>query len=195
MRRLVLLMLSGLAACAAPAADASRRDTAHKSVSPGDSMMNRIVDIDGVATDTADGDWIISTQKSEMDDAVTTLIALRSDHPFAAEKKQLVVQCEHGKPWLFFYSGGPVESASEGMGTDVRYRSDDGTPVSSRWLELSNYRGIFPKNSAVVIKQIAAAKRWRIEYTPFKQGPVTTSFRPAGLKAALAKVATACHWQ
>jgi hypothetical protein len=178
----------------APAPDASKSDSATAAHRTADSILARLDNVDGVATDTAPGTWRVDEAKSGMDDALTTVISLRDDRAFEAEPVVLALRCSGGRTELYVRTG-VVKSTYDALGgTQVRYRFDDGKPVSARWKEAENHQAIFAPNSIELARQIAAAKRWRLEYRPFSAGPRVASFRTGALSAALPNVTKHCTW-
>jgi hypothetical protein len=150
------------------------------------------VTIDGETLDTISRPWRVTQKKSEMDDKTTTSLILSADHPLEPGKF-MSIRCVGGRTELLVGLEGMVQS--EGNSTAVRYRFDDGKPISEQWLESTDYHAIFAPNPEALARRIATAKRFRLEYEEFHGGNATVGFRTGRLAELLPQIAAACHWQ
>jgi hypothetical protein len=178
-------------ACGSGAAE--KRASADSATASIDSMTAGLVTVDGVLVDTLPGRWRVTSTTDAMDDTPIYSFSLSSDHRFAPSAN-LGLRCAAGRTELYVMSG-PVETSyGDGGGTIVRYRFDEGKAVTARWSESTNFQGIFAPNPIPMAKQIADARRLRIEYREHGGGVETKSYRTGGLAALLPKLAETCKW-
>ena len=157
-------------------------------------MLQNIVEMGGVKTDTGAGVWNVSQTTGAAEGAVTVVLTLFADHPYVTDNPSLVIRCDQGKTEFVVRTGHTVAHAAGSPGaTVVQSRFDEQSARSERWGLARDNTTISPPDAMSMARQLAHAKQWRVEYQQVGHGPTSASFRPARLAALLTKIDKSCQ--
>lgn len=145
--------------------------------------------------------WQRSEERSPMDDSKTVAFNLEATAPIkgwlARATPSLVLRCKEKKTNAYVVTGMPasVESGGEMGQHTVTIRFDDKPAQSQSWSQSTDDKALFAPQATGFIRQVAAAKRLRIGFTPFNASPVIAEFDITGFAEHMKELSETCKWK
>lgn len=148
------------------------------------------------------GNWIVSTDKSEFKDTTDVIVALRSENTLscknygAAEKASLILRCSENTTAMYLATDCHLASGHGGYG-QVEYRFGE-KPAHKREFNASTDNkalGLWSgRKSISMIKAMLGSERAIFRFTPYGNSPVTAKFNITGIDDAIAPLRKECGW-
>lgn len=144
--------------------------------------------------------WIVSQEKSKIDDSTNVYLQLSSKEPIANQLREmrnveLFIMCREGKTDLYFVFGGYFMANIEGYGT-VTYRIDVRPAATKQFTESTDHKalGLWHGQGVPLIKEMFNSSTLFVRATPYNESSVTAEFNISGLKEAIKPLRAACGW-
>lgn len=130
-----------------------------------------------------DGGWVLLESSNKIDD--TPIVSLTKS---GTNGTSLVIRCSNRKTEAYIDADTVVDNGG------VRIRFDQSAPVQQGWERSTDYRGLFAPDAVTFARELAKAKTFMIEFTPFQEGTRTVTFDVSELESKLQKISEACDW-
>ncbi|WP_321385254.1 type VI secretion system-associated protein TagO [Rhizobium sp.] len=145
----------------------------------------------GVKIPTPVPEWVITTEKSKMDDSNTINLNLKS----IDSSTNINIRCEE-KVTTVYFTLGDFMSDIQGYGT-IRYRVDKEKAQKKNFLVSTDNEALglwSSKSSIPFLKQILGHKKLTTEITAYNASPTISEFDLAGLEGAVGPLRKNCGW-
>jgi hypothetical protein len=135
-----------------------------------------------------------------MDDSKGVVFQLEAENEVSGwlhrQRPTLVLRCQEGKPEAYMVTGmsSSVESGDLERHT-VGVRFDEAKAQSQMWGQSTDDKALFAPQPVSFIKNVAGAKRLRLQFTPFNASPAIAEFDVTGFGLYIGDIARACHWK
>jgi hypothetical protein len=137
-----------------------------------------------------------------MDDSKGVFFALSAENTIEGwlekERPDLVVRCREGKTDVYMMTrmfASTEFDAHDLNGHTVRIRFDEQPVQQQRWTESTDKKALFAADAIQIAKNLAKAKVFRVEFTPFNASPAVATFDVTGFDTHIEKIAAACGWK
>jgi type VI secretion system protein VasI len=146
-------------------------------------------------TTTGKGKWIVSTEKSPINDSTNVVLLLSSEQEvhsgYETVSPTLVIRCNEGETNAYISWNLYLGIDSTTMLTRL-----DKNPASTKTVSIStNNKAVFMPGSGISFaKQLSSHKTLLTQITPYSQNPVMATFDVNGLPDAIKPLRAACKW-
>lgn len=132
---------------------------------------------------TSKNEWALLDSNDAMDNIPIVTLSKSSD-----DGARLIVRCAKHKTEAY------VDTETVTDNANVRIRFDQSAPMRQSWTRSTDYQALFAPDAVSFARELAKAKTFMIEFTPFQRGTRTISFDVSGLESGLPRIAEACDW-
>ena len=147
------------------------------------------------------GNWLVTMDKSQLDDSQSVYLSLSSDEPIKGQfgtpgPAHLYLRCQENKTSVFLILNDMFLSDIQGFG-DVDYRIDTKKAATARMQSSTDNKalGLWSGGTAIPFAQkLMEGEMVVFRATPYNESPVEFSFDLAGLKVAIEPLRAACQW-
>lgn len=144
--------------------------------------------------------WTRREDRSKMDDSKTVTFMASATNTItgwlATETPRLFIRCQEKSTDVFMVTN---MAALPELGLfqehTVTVRLDDAKARSEHWLAGTDDKALFSPHPAQLARQIATAKRLRLQFTPFNASPQIVDFDVKGFDVHLKELAATCGWK
>jgi hypothetical protein len=137
-----------------------------------------------VAPDTTDNEWALIESTNKMDNT-PEVVLLKS----GSNGSSMTIRCTEHKTYVYVDTDTVVDNGA------IRVRFDQSSPVRQRWERSTDYKALFAPDAIAFSRQLAKARTFLFEFTPFQEGARALAFDVSGLDAKLPKISNACDWE
>lgn len=130
-----------------------------------------------------ESEWELSDSRDAMDNTPKVTLSKSS-----SDGATLIIRCAKRKTEAY------VDTATITGNADVRIRFDQSQPVRQSWTRSTDDKALFAPDSVSFARELAKAKTFMIEYTPFESGERTITFDVSKLESSLPRISEACDW-
>jgi hypothetical protein len=134
-------------------------------------------------TAKADNDWELVDTTDPMDN--TPKITLMKS---GTNDSELIIRCAKHKTEAFINTKKVIDNG------EVRIKFDQGQPLRQSWSKSTDYTALFAPDAISFARELADAKTFMIEFTPFQEGERSISFDVLNLGPKLKPISDACNW-
>jgi len=139
--------------------------------------------------------WVRSISRSQMDDSKTVIYQVPATGQItgwlAKARPVLLARCKEGEIDVYITLGMPVHVES-GDSRTVRVRFDDETAETQFWGQSTDGHALFSPDAIEFAQALAAARRLRVEVTPFNATPVIMKLTVSGFPKPLKELEATC---
>lgn len=136
---------------------------------------------------------------SEMDDSPRVVYSLKAENRIEGwltkTSPTLIARCQENKTELYVQTG---MAANPELGLfnkhTVEVRIDERKPVRQTWSASTDDTALFAPRAIALMRQLAAARRLRVRFTPFNASPQTIEFDVRGFDNRVKDIAETCGW-
>lgn len=154
-----------------------------------------------VTTPVPKSDWIITQEKSKIDDTTNVSITVTSMQPITNQYGQqtnldMYILCREKKTDFYIVFGGYFMASIENYGK-VTFRLDKRPAFQQLMVELTDHKalGLWGGASAIpFIKGLFGGSDLFVRATPYNESAVTADFNVSGLQSAIVPLGRACKW-
>lgn len=146
------------------------------------------------------GKWVVSTEKSPIDDSTNVFLTLASSENIPARfggigPMRIFLQCRENKTLIYITFNGHF--MSDHQHGKVTYRLDDTPSGSTNMKESTDHEALglwSGRTSIPFIKKMFGHDNLLIRATPFSESPLTATFPITGLENAIEPLRKSCGW-
>ncbi len=147
-----------------------------------------------------EGGWIVVQTASAMDDSKGVSLAKPAEQTAKAWLKMvrpsIHIRCKENKTDLYINFDTSLAIVPDKLDTgDVRIRLDGQKPRKYNWTSATNGQAYFARMPINLLRDMSAAKKMKVEFTPFNGNTQIVSFDLTGIDVHLPDVAAACNWK
>lgn len=144
---------------------------------------------------SVNGTWRISRVISKADRSTNVTVSTRAEKPVVVNGTELtptlVLHCGENKTVSYIKLGADI-----GAGRISVKSTADNDEQTLRWSISTDGKNIYQGSRYItLLRQLAAASRYTVSFSPNGQEAVSLSFSLKGLKAAINPLQEACHWR
>ena len=147
------------------------------------------------------GNWLVSEDKSQLDDSTTVVLTLDSNEMIAGQfgaagPARLFLRCLENTTSVFLIMNDMFLSDIQGYGTvDFRIDAKKADDVRMQSSTDNKALGLWSGGTAIPFaKKLMDGEKVVFRATPYNESPVQFSFDLAGLTAAIDPLRKACKW-
>jgi type VI secretion system protein VasI len=144
--------------------------------------------------------WLSEAGTSKMDGSPSVAFEVRAEGPIqgwlSVTVPTLDIRCQEQKTELYVGTG---TNAQPKYGTidevSVEVRFDNGAVSRQTWDDSTDHKALFAREPIAVARQVAAAKRMFVRFTPFNANPQVIEFDVRGFDQHVGAVGQVCGWK
>lgn len=131
----------------------------------------------------ADSEWVLVDSVDKMDN--TPIVSLTKS---GTNDSTLVIRCAKHKTEAYINTDTVVDNGA------VRIKFDQSPPIRQSWTRSTDYKALFSPDAVTFSRELANAKTFMFEFTPFQEGARSASFDVLNLAPKLQRLSEACDW-
>ncbi len=154
-----------------------------------------------VTVSSQKSDWIVTEEKSKIDDSTNVLLNLNSTQQIqnqygTSAYLQIVIPCREKKTDFYIIFGGHFMASIESYGM-VTFRVDKRPAIQKGLIESTDHKALGlwgGANSIPFIKALFGGSTLFVRATPYNESAVSGEFNITGLQDAIVPLRRACGW-
>lgn len=146
-------------------------------------------------------DWVVTEEKSKIDDSTNVLLSLKSTQPIqnqygVASYLEMSILCREKKTDFYIAFGGHFMANIESYGV-VTFRVDKRPAVKKSLAKSTDHKALGlwgGANSVPFIRDLFGGSILFVRATPYNESAVSSEFNITGLQDAITPLRRACGW-